>query len=406
MKRNILFSCIFIYFLVSSCERIIVLDDGDEGIRGLVVNAVATTDTVFMASVSYAYSTSDAPYILSRDYATFEFGYHKSIITGLHELAQGSYPSNPYPTMPGDTLYTWLDYYHQVRDSVINGRYLVKDARVTLTVNEEAEYPMTYEPVSARYMSSYVPRVGDHLRVTAEKNNEKVEGETTVLEPQKIEILDYELMYKQKENIEGGNYILKEPSDSVVRLTLRINDPGNEKNYYRLKVRNGKVGYFHSVMVIGPPYWEYHYNKDGEVVDSVYYEKSQEWVRLPFLEWFYEDVYTSDDVIFYDSRLTRRWGAWEPFMSNVFDDHLINGEEYTIQVDSRLISYKTNAKRFLVVELQSIPEDYYHYLKSMMVYRITSDDDFSENVYVHSNVKNGWGIVGSLSSERFVITLD
>ena len=38
-------------------------------------------------------------------------------------------------------------------------------------------------------------------------------------------------------------------------------------------------------------------------------------------------------------------------------------------------------------------------LKSFELYRITSDDDFAENIYIHSNVNNGFGIVAGINSD-------
>ena len=60
----------------------------------------------------------------------------------------------------------------------------------------------------------------------------------------------------------------------------------------------------------------------------------------------------------------------------------------------------------VMVELQAISPEYYRYLKSVELYRVTENDAFSEPVQIYSNVQDGWGIFGSLSSERVYIPYD
>lgn len=59
--------------------------------------------------------------------------------------------------------------------------------------------------------------------------------------------------------------------------------------------------------------------------------------------------------------------------------------------------------KWVDIELQSITPDFYHYLNSVWIYRITDRDAYSETVLIHSNVDNGWGIVGALATERHTI---
>ena len=40
-----------------------------------------------------------------------------------------------------------------------------------------------------------------------------------------------------------------------------------------------------------------------------------------------------------------------------------------------------------------------------MVYRITLDDDFAESIYIHSNVDNGFGIIGAVNSDVHMMDL-
>jgi len=60
----------------------------------------------------------------------------------------------------------------------------------------------------------------------------------------------------------------------------------------------------------------------------------------------------------------------------------------------------------VMVELQAITPEFYRYLKSVELYRVTESDAFSEPIQIYSNVKNGWGIFGSLSSQRIFVSYD
>ena len=94
--------------------------------------------------------------------------------------------------------------------------------------------------------------------------------------------------------------------------------------------------------------------------------------------------------------MVRGFSAWASKFSNVFDDRQFKNGEYVVEIETRLLK---GEDRKLRVELQSLTSDYYHYLKSFELYRITSDDDFAENIYIHSNVANGLGIVAGINSD-------
>ena len=57
----------------------------------------------------------------------------------------------------------------------------------------------------------------------------------------------------------------------------------------------------------------------------------------------------------------------------------------------------------VMVELQAISPELYRYLKSVELYRVTESDAFSEPLQIYSNVRNGWGIFGSMSIQRLFI---
>jgi hypothetical protein len=161
-----------------------------------------------------------------------------------------------------------------------------------------------------------------------------------------------------------------EAQDTVMRITLRLTDPAHERNYYRLKVRS--IG--------DKPF-------GLSRLDST-------------LNHEFSDIYTSGDVIFMDNTLPKIHDGWSAGFSNVFDDHIFDGQSYTFSVETRM---RVGQNPRVQIELESLTPDLYYYLKSVMFYRITAQDAYSEAIRLHSNVVDGWGIVGGLSSEKIFI---
>ena len=185
-------------------------------------------------------------------------------------------------------------------------------------------------------------------------------------------------------------------------ITCRISDTG-DGGYYRLRVRGVAKGL------------DAFTHRQG-IGDYVHYVM--------------QDVYFSADELFVDDRLTEGFGGWPAFFSTVFDNSLFRGSERTFTVETP----KPNTRWFgeyskgdemnywekyllkadeapdlptqVMAELQAISPELYRYLKSAQLYRVSESDAFSEPVQIYSNVKNGWGIFGSLSSSRVFIPYD
>lgn len=97
-------------------------------------------------------------------------------------------------------------------------------------------------------------------------------------------------------------------------------------------------------------------------------------------------------------------------MSNVFSDYLINGKTYDFVVETRLrgrglcipMAAKDLRTNGLTSSCNRLP--LISTITSILCgYRITDRDAYSETVLIHSNVDNGWGIVGALATERHTI---
>jgi hypothetical protein len=101
--------------------------------------------------------------------------------------------------------------------------------------------------------------------------------------------------------------------------------------------------------------------------------------------------------------------------NNEFSDELFNGKEYSLKFSFNSSTYiykdqtynqtsKVPIKQELNIELQSISESYFKYLRSQSASASTIEF-FSEPVQIYSNVKGGIGILGSYSSSFYKIQL-
>lgn len=162
-------------------------------------------------------------------------------------------------------------------------------------------------------------------------------------------------------------------ADTVMRITFKFHDQPGTRNYYMMRVRS--VGEF----AISDLCTYYHVG----------------------------DVFTSASPVFHDGQLDKGYGLLDAYFNSAFDDHLIDGKDCVITVESRIrrrmSGFFLRCKRYVMVDLLSISPDLYYFQKSMAKYRISLSDVFTNPIGIHSNVNGGWGIVGSASSKRYII---
>ena len=331
--------------ILPACETILPVDIPESEEWGITLNAVASPDTTFWAYVTHCYPNSEAP---NYDYEDM-----------LHEnglLEKASFRDYYHGSIWGP--HDWDEIFGNTVNKILKKSTL--KAQVELTVNGLTTYPMVYDTLMLRYQSNYTPSIGDRLEVRINSaSGEQTVARTEIPQPQKLEIVETET--ELLENAEYIENLYAVQNRGYVKMKLRLHDPAGEKNYYRLAVRG----------ITPRP------------------------TRL-YNVW---DIYLSSDPIFRDERLTSEWGAWPAFFSDVFDDSLINGDSYEFEIKTYVITFDYDDYPTYEVSLQSITEDYYHYLKSMQLYRISRSDTYSEGVYIHSNNEGGWGLLGGISGE-------
>lgn len=325
--KHILPAAFSLLALSTGCEHIIEFDEYDTQSNRITINALAAADTIFTAAISKAYPFQE---MNSKDY----------------------YDGLPY----------WL--FERYQEGNYENDAVLVDAKVKVLVNGTQEYAMQYDTAHCNYRSDYVPQTGDCLKLIVDAADyPTASAEVEIPSYQQLEILDCRKFYSPQ--TPNGDFPDSGAKDTIASITMRLTDPGSERNYYRLNVRSVGIGAFCQ----------------------------------------YGDIYSSTDAIFKDDQLVEGTRGWPAYFSNIFTDRLFNGKQYTFTVESRLrkVLYNDATYNYIIVELQSLTHDLYYYLQSLMYYRITDQDSYSEAVQIYSNVENGFGILGGVNSEKLII---
>ncbi len=358
--RDILIGLVMILSL-SACEKEVPITvEQREDL--ITVNAVVNTDTVV-----YAYITE------SKDVDFF------SII----ELRSDYYD---YAGRIG-FFRDYIQSNSELKETVL------KEAKAELIVNEKDLYVMEFDADHLSYRSEYVPKQGDEIKICVKSQSlplsdgkviklDDVEAVTKLPSTTpRIEVISTEVEYKERDYIKVEDSLKADSvlitdlhgADTVMNIKMRIVDPGNEKNYYRLLVRSmGKKQ-------IAP-----------QAANSTY---------------FCADNFKCSNVLFYDSDLEEPYGLIPAYFSNVFDDELINGQEYEITVETRMRS-KSEIPPYVIVELQHLSPDLYYYLKDIEVFRISDFDLYDNPIQIWSNVSGGWGVFGAMTYDTHIIPFE
>ena len=350
MKATYFSLLLLILIISSSCERTIDFEGPkEETANNIVINALAVADGQLTVFLNRAYLVDKTP--------TQYYDYEHAIFAKDEFAYDYSQPN------------------YSQRTAIIN-------AQVKAVVNGREEFELYFDADGLNFHNkNYVPRVGDHIVVTAMQEQSQVSVETVVPPTPKIEVVSYEILNENPYQEVNG---LINPADSIMRITCRINDTGGDQ-YYRLRVRSEDTEFV--------PTW-----------DGNYY-----WYSM-------QDVYFSDDKLFVDNRLTTNLGGWPAYFSNVFDNSLMKGNSYIFTIDvlkaHSSLPYRDlelETKKLepipsrVMLELQAITPEYYRYLKSVQLFRVAENDTFSEPVQIYSNAIGGWGILGALSYDRHYI---
>jgi len=226
----------------------------------------------------------------------------------------------------------------------------LNNATVSVYTNEELVEVLTPLSDGDYKSTTHYPQAGITYTLKVEVPNMGTAiSEAEVLHP--VQVLGFDSV---------GIYKSDMWSDEMIKAHIRIKDPSNKNNYYRLTLWSYS--------------YEFHYDSENHLIIGT----------IPYISQL-EPM--SNDPVFEE-------GTYGEF---VFSDALINGKEYNLEV---LISkYTSNPDiRFILAVLEHISYDYYQYGISLPAHFDAEDMKmFFEAVLVHNNIQNGIGIFGTSS---------
>lgn len=184
--------------------------------------------------------------------------------------------------------------------------------------------------------------------------------------------------------------IIGDENATEIGLNIVLKDISIQENYYHIMIRQQKV--------------------DWEVIeeDTVFTERSD----LNYLS-FNVPQKSTDDL------LQTEYQYYSDQSPYIFDDHLFNGEEKSIEAiidtDEYLRSpfsyegYNGGKKIKILVEVRTISEAYYLYYKSVGLHEEAHGDPFKEPVFIYNNIEGGLGHFSGYSvqnSDTLVINVN
>ena len=293
------------------------------------------------------------------------------------------------------------------------------DATVIATVNGE-EHQLIYVAATESYHSSCTLHAGDEVTLTA---THAIGTATATAQVMKSIPLTVAHTAMQPFTNPGDPVSLATLNDvdSAMLVTLHIDDPADEPNYYRLTVdyygtylarypegiysdyypgagKNDGTGHF-----ITEEYYYPHYlfteSSSRLIIDSE--SMSQLLGGLLYLTSSNSIIFTDeqlrstgepiiDFLMLMESPRSSSNDMYPPDYDWGYDDDWANGFIFPADTISRV----TYHRHFM---LESLSEDYYRYLQSASSYDLMGGILVGEPTPVHSNIRGGLGIVGSYS---------
>lgn len=291
------------------------------------------------------------------------------------------YETDPIPVMQAtaeqDSLFharlTWSRFFLQDEGAFRT----INNANVQLLVNGTTKTLMKSD--SGNYIFSYFPQPGDSIHITAqipgyERGN--LSAQTVVPFLPQAELGSWVVDSSQNTNY-NKNY--------AVTIKLRLNDPGNEENYYALRLlySNKTTPNNHSNPV---------FTKEFSINDPLITGST-----------------SSIDII-------RNEGESDQYYRKLyFSDQNINGKSHNITIQTKFYAYSISDDStgsdstavqwqhipdVLCLEVYSLSPEEFRYLQSSEAARSNDNNFFSEPVQVICNVENGIGHLGAISRKK------
>lgn len=289
------------------------------------------------------------------------------------------------------------------------------DATVIATINGE-EQALNYVVDTKDYRCSYILRVGDVVTLTVTHSIGTVTATHQVVSPTPITIAQVS-MHPFINPGDPVSLATLNDVDSAMLVSLYIDDPTDETNYYRLT-----MDYRGTYLAQYPDdiYGDYHFMSSTEnnkyVIEEGFYphylftENSSRLIvdsesaaqllgGLLYLTSYNSLIFTDeqlrgdgqsivDFLMLMESPRSR--DMYNPESGWGYEENWNNGFIFPSDTVSRV----TYHYQFM---LETLSEDYYHYLKSVSSYSLLGGAFMGEPTSIYTNIHGGLGIVGSYS---------
>lgn len=249
----------------------------------------------------------------------------------------------------------------------MNNNITLKDAKVKLFVNGTFHENLKYTESQSEelncigmYLSEYYPAEGDVIKIETETIYGTVSAQDIV--PKIVEIENVTTS-KRKYSKWGQEYY-------DITYNISFTDIPNEHNYYFIRIDDAMCNIDYS---LEPVFVAQNDNSTGISEKKIY-------------------------------------GMW----GRHFDDELFNGKKYTLRLREYQISefdMENDLYKHRKIQLFSISQDYYKYLRSLvLIDESKANDDFanlgiSEPLKIFSNITGGTGILGASRLSTYQIKI-
>ena len=301
--------------------------------------------------------------------------------------------------------------------------YPISDAEVTAVVNGNL-MTLTHENSTKSYRSGYILQAGDEVTLMVQTTAYGSAMATEkVVTPRALSVAGITMQPFTNPGDPVSLATLNDV-DSAMIISLHIDDPSEEANYYRLTIdyRGTYLACYPEGILYGDASYDIPSSEEDYIVteESFYphYLLTESSSRLVVDNESASQILggllyltSNNSIIFSDKQLRHNGKSIVDFLMLIESPRSSN-DTYNPESDwendnewdnkfifpSDTISQGTYHYRF---ELETLSEDYYHYLTTVSTYEGIGNDFISEPVAIHSNISTGIGIVGSYCGVAF-----
>ena len=263
----------------------------------------------------------------------------------------------------------------QIKNAVVR---LYRDGGLleTLTYTTDASLP-DYSPANpfSRYASKVnKPQYGSSYRIEVEVPGYRMASGEAIL-PEPIAIISIDT-----------SHVIRELTDWIENrliVKVRFRDPAGQENFYRASA-SGLSGFYPG-------------NKDEPYSPLIPISVGETDLSYAFRNEPLIAPMQDDDI----------FGMYLRNTYNTFSDELISGKEYELSMETNFQLPDTAHYEFAhtSVRLHTLTRDLFLYLQSLSAHRQTSDNFLAEPVLVFTNITNGLGVVGAVSTSTATLRI-